>query len=295
MSQPADTPTTAPSTSVLSESLFISGGPVGVLLAHSLGGSPAELRFTANALARAGYTVSCPLLAGHGNTRARLNETGWNAWYASLEEAHDRLRQSCEFIVVGGLSAGGVMTLRLAAQRPASVHAITLFSPTLWPDGAEIPSALHLFKIVIHKVVANLFRFPESDTFGIKDERMRKVVAQSLEQQAAIVGGPVTGFHGGTILEFRWMVQAVRSSLGTVQQPALIIHPREDDRSSLGNAAELQRRLGGLVETLVLNDSFHVCTLDKQRDVVAERTVTFVERVSRGVRQGAQRYRLRGE
>ena len=46
----------------------IAGGKVGVLLLHGLCGTPAEMRFVAMGLARAGYTVHCPQLAGHGGT-----------------------------------------------------------------------------------------------------------------------------------------------------------------------------------------------------------------------------------
>ena len=46
-------------------SMFVPGGRVGVLLIHGLGGTPVELRFIAQGLARAGYTVYCCQLAGH--------------------------------------------------------------------------------------------------------------------------------------------------------------------------------------------------------------------------------------
>ena len=41
----------------LTGSLEFAGGRCGVLLIHSLGGNPIELRFVAQALARDGYTV----------------------------------------------------------------------------------------------------------------------------------------------------------------------------------------------------------------------------------------------
>jgi len=49
-------------------SILLPGGRVGVLLIHGLGGTPVELRFVAQNLARAGYTVLCCQLAGHGGT-----------------------------------------------------------------------------------------------------------------------------------------------------------------------------------------------------------------------------------
>jgi carboxylesterase len=73
----------------------------------------------------------------------------------------------------------------------------------------------------------------------------------------------------------------VKKRLGTVRQPALVIHPRDDDMASLKNAQYLQTHLAGMVETVVLEDSYHIITLDQQRHVVVERTADFVERVAR--------------
>ena len=47
--------------------------------------------------------------------------------------------------------------------------------------------------------------------------------------------------------------------------------------ASLRNAHYLQKHLGGLVDTLVLDNSYHMVTLDQQRHIVAQRAVSFVE------------------
>src|SRR5262245_62625786 len=111
-------------------SLYIPGGRVGVLLIHGLGGTPVELRFIAQNLARAGHTVYCCQLAGHCGTPEELRRSTWREWYASVEAAHDRLAESCDVILAGGLSMGGILALHLAQNRPASVHGLLLFAPT---------------------------------------------------------------------------------------------------------------------------------------------------------------------
>ena len=74
-----------------------------------------------------------------------------------------------------------------------------------------------------------------------------------------------------------------------MRQPALIVHPRDDDMASLKNAQYLQANLGGLVDTLVLDDSYHIVTLDQQRHIVAERTERFVSWVDTTVAAKAER------
>ena len=47
--------------------------------------------------------------------------------------------------------------------------------------------------------------------------------------------------------------------------------------ASLKNAFYLQERLGGLVEMLVLDDSYHIVTIDRQWKVLVDRTVRFAQ------------------
>jgi carboxylesterase len=75
------------------------------------------------------------------------------------------------------------------------------------------------------------------------------------------------------------MIQQVKQEVGSVRQPTLIVHPREDDRASLRNLNYLQSSLGGLVETVVLDDSYHIVTLDRQRQLVVSRTLDFVSQL----------------
>jgi len=82
---------------------------------------------------------------------------------------------------------------------------------------------------------------------------------------------------GGSMLELRRLVHAVRRRAHEVTQPVVLVHPREDDRANLSNSFWLQRNLGGLVDAVVLDDSYHVVTMDRQRHIVAERTVALAQ------------------
>ena len=103
-------------------SYYVAGGRVGVLLIHGLAGTPAEMRYVANGMARAGYTVYCPQLAGHCGSAADIKRTTWQDWYRSAEQALLELRRECDTVIVGGLSTGAVLALLLAARHPEAVH-----------------------------------------------------------------------------------------------------------------------------------------------------------------------------
>src|SRR5919112_1024408 len=93
------------------------GRSIGVLLVHGFTGSPASMKPWAHALADHGYAVEVPLLPGHGTRWQDLNRVAWTDWYAEAEAAFDRLRHACDAVVVGGLSVGGSIALRLAEER----------------------------------------------------------------------------------------------------------------------------------------------------------------------------------
>ncbi|MDX2201663.1 MAG: alpha/beta fold hydrolase [Hyphomicrobiaceae bacterium] len=256
--------------------LFYEGGRIGVLLIHGLSGTPVEMRFIANGMAREGYTVSCPQLAGHCETIEQLRASSWQDWYASTERALLELSARCDQVFVAGLSMGGLLALRLAALHPDRVTGAMVFAPTLWLDGWGVPWYGRLFQLVRQKWAADLMHFTERPPYGIKDHRLRALIAEALHS-----GDPSkAGFFsvpGGPMIELRWLVDDLRKRLADIKQPVLILHPREDDRASLANTTYLQRHLGGRVETTILEDSYHVVTLDKQRDVVLQKSVSFVQ------------------
>jgi carboxylesterase len=272
--------------------LVLSGGRVGFLLLHGLGGSPVELRFLAQGLNRAGYTVHAPLLCGHGGSPADLEATTWQDWYQSTEAALDRLAEHCDVIIAGGISVGAVLALRLAAHRQHDVQATALYAPTLWPNGWAIPRSLELFKLINDRFSANLFHFRERAPYGIKDERIRRFVLDSLQSNGKPID-EIFGRRGGVVLQFRWLVKDMMRTVQDVRQPTLIFHPRHDDQSDLRNTFKLQRKLGGLVETVVLDDSYHMVTLDRQRGLVIDRSVTFAADVLRRAEAAAAMERAR--
>ncbi len=272
----------------------VKGGRIGILLVHGLAGTPMETRYVADGLGRMGYTVLCPQLAGHCGSEAELNAATWQQWYETCEAGLDELRKDCDFVVVGGLSTGAILALLLAANRPKDVQAMTLLAPKLWLNGFMIPWYAFLFKLVLLKSVANLFRFADTHPHGIKDARVREFFLQALNgpdsSQAGLANTP-----GGAVIEHRWLVKETMPKLGTIAQPTMILHPREDDIADISNAWHLQRTLKGRVEISVLEDCYHNITLDRQRHRVVERMDEFIKSVLREAHADTAKAELRSK
>jgi carboxylesterase len=267
------------------QSIRFTGGPLGFLLIHGLGGTPIEMRYLAQGLARAGHTVHVPQLAGHCRSAEELKATTWQHWYESVEIEHRLLRETCSTVVVGGLSMGAILALHHAAQHPRDVSALALYAPSLWLDGWGIPWYSHFFKLVTQKWFANIFPFAERHPWGIKDPRIRTLIEQAISSGDSSRAG-IAALPGSLMLELRWLVKQVRREVGHVQQPTLIVHPRDDDRASLRNLEYLQANLAGLTEAVVLDDSYHIVTLDRQRQLVVDRTLDFISLVGTNATRG---------
>ncbi len=276
------TPASIPNGTSKDTTYRIAGGKVGVLLIHGLCGTPAEMRFVASGLARAGYTVHCPTLAGHGGSRQEIVKTNWQDWYRSAEAALDEIRKECDTVIVGGLCLGSIIGLHLAAKNPSKVQGVALFSPTLWINGWAMPWYTKLFSLVRSRWVASLMDFPDAESLGIKCPRVREFVRAALAASDGSDAG-TAGVPGEMVLEHRRLVAAAKKLLGKIQQPTLIVHSRQDDYANLNNATYVQGKLAAPVDLVVLEDSYHMVTLDKERHVVVEKTRSFVERIASSV------------
>ncbi|KRE14621.1 hypothetical protein ASE66_14800 [Bosea sp. Root483D1] len=258
----------------------LAGDRTGFLLIHGLGGTPTELRFVARALHRAGHTVHCPQLAGHCAGEAEILATGWRDWTGSVFEELERMRGICDTVIVGGLSMGAVLALHVAAQRPDQVDGLALYAPTFRYDGWSIPRYAFLLKWVINTPFGRRYRFVEREPYGLKDTRTRALVVSSLasgdSSEAGLLGTP-----SGSLKEMWDLIAVTRRELAQVKCPALLVHPREDDIADLSNAFEIQRKLGGLVDAVILDDSYHLVTIDQQHEIVIERSLALADRLAK--------------
>ena len=257
-----------------------SGNGTGVLLSHGITGAPAEMKPLVRRLAAAGFTVSCPALAGHCSSLRELKRTRWTDWYASLEDALLALRERCGSVFVSGLSMGALMALKLAADHPGLVSGVATLSATFFYDGWNVPRfrQRYLLPLAMHSPLRFIYSWHEPAPYGIKDERIRNIIAAVYAGDAAQRPEKYgySEFPGVTIRETFRLIKAVKRDLGRVTAPLLIVHATEDDMATLENARFLAARVASAeVDTFFVDDTYHVLTLDRRKHDVAQRVTEF--------------------
>lgn len=240
------------------EPLFHQGGPVGVLVLHGFTGNPATMRPLAEALVDAGFTVSMPRLPGHGTTIEEMNTTGWDDWSGEAERAYTELAGVSERVVVAGLSMGGTLTAWLAARHP-EIAGIVLI------NAAVKPQEEGLAELVQAMIDAG--------------EEYAPAVGSDLADpdafEPAYEGSPLR-----PLLTMVAAVEALQADFAKVTCPALVMQSPNDHVVDPTSADHVAGLLGGPVERVSLDRSYHVATLDYDKDLIAERTIDFTRKVT---------------
>ncbi|MHB8535307.1 MAG: alpha/beta hydrolase [Sulfuricaulis sp.] len=272
-----------PHTALGRHGIFEKRGKTGVLLVHGITGAPTEMKPLIRKLAAQGFTVACPQLAGHCSTLKELKKTRWQDWYATLEASLEFLRGECDTVFVSGLSMGALLALKLAADHPGRIAGVATLSATFFYDGWNVPHLKQRFllPLVIYSPLRHFISYHEPSPYGIKDERIRHLIAAVYEGNNANMPEKFgySEFPAVTIRETFRLIRALKRDLAKVAAPLLIVHSTEDDMASLENAKFLAARVSSRnVETFYLDDTYHVLTLDKRKDDVAHQVIDFFQR-----------------
>jgi carboxylesterase len=238
----------------------------GCLLVHGFTGTPEEMRPLGDALAAAGFPILGVRLAGHGTSVDDLARTQWTDWVASVEDGFTRLARDSERVAVAGLSMGAVLALHLSATRPAEVAALVLCATALTIADPRT------------RLLPLLHRTP---WIGRRYARIPKRGGRDIADAAARAASPsYDAMPLGAVVQFLRLQAIVRSELRAVTPPALLLHGRHDHSAPLANLEQVRRGISSQwVESHVLERSWHVITVDAERELVGRLAVDFLTRV----------------
>lgn len=250
---PLATPFSAPAQPELT-----GGRKVGVLLSHGFTGQPASITPWGQSLAAKGYAVEVPRLPGHGTTWEELNTLTWADWYGELTRLFDKLVAENDAVVVCGLSMGGALVLRLAADRPGDVAGVVVVNPAVATKRLDVK----LLPVLKHLVKS----FP-----GIANDIKKPGV-----EEHGYTRTPLKAVHS--------MMQAwpgIVADLPKITAPLLYFRSTEDHVVDEKSEPLI---IGGVSSTDVtmvrLENSYHVATIDNDAETIYADTAAFVARVT---------------
>jgi carboxylesterase len=233
------------------------GNGAGVLVSHGFTGSTASVLHLARRLAEAGFNVECPRLTGHGPDWRTLAPATREDWLRDLREALERLKARSRIVFVAGLSMGGTLALRLA-QTDGAVRGVAVVNHALVFGNPLVPLAF-LLKHVI------------ASTPGIASDILDSGIHEPSCERTPTAG----------VEQLYRLAQDVRRDLPALKQPLLIFKSREDHVLPARNAHLLLQEAGSEQKEIVwLEHSYHVATMDHDKDLIADRCIAFFNRIA---------------
>ena len=215
------------------------------------------MRGLAHAFASAGFAVELPLLPGHGTTVDDMITTGWDEWSAAAESAYVDLASRCERVVVAGLSMGGALTAWLASRHP-EIAGIVAVNPVA--AAATDP----LREMFDELVATGATTIP-----GIGSD-----IADPEQSELAYTETPL-----GPIRSMFDALAQLQSAYADIRCPLLLMNAPQDHVVSPADSDHLAASVSGPVERIPLERSFHVATLDFDRELIETEAVAFARRV----------------
>ena len=234
------------------------GRKIGVLLSHGFTGQPASMTPWAEAMAAKGYAVELPRLPGHGTTWQEMNTTRWENWYAEITTAFEKLSAENDAVVVGGLSMGGALVLRLAEDHPDRIAGVMVVNPAIATKRFDV-KLLPLLKHLVPSFpgIANDIKKP-----GVEEHGYTKT--------------PLKAAHS--------MMQAwpkIAADLPRITAPMIYFRSTEDHVVDEKTQPIITAGVSSRDVTVVpLENSYHVATIDNDAEKIFEESAAFVARVT---------------
>ncbi len=229
-------------------SFFFEGGKVGFVLLHGFTATTTEVRPLGEALRDAGYTVSAPLLPGHGTHPDNLNNVRWQDWYRTAEQEFERLSSRCETVWLGGESMGGLLCLLLAARKP-KVGGLLLYAPALSVRRMRVAYVAQFF--------------------------MKYLAKKNINYELQWSGYNVYPIKGA--VELLKLQKVTRKALGKVKAPTKVFFSEKDATVELSASQTLSQKIGAeIFDMEILKDSPHVILLGGEQATVIDRSLSFL-------------------
>jgi len=242
-----------------------------VVLLPGLCGSELEMGVIPRLLRQSGFSFALPRVKGYS---AHTGITSYKDWIDEVEQLVHDLMETHSSVSLVGLSMGATLSLAVAARIP-NIQSLSILSPVLIFDGWSVPWYYPLLKF-IYLIGFRSWHYKETAPFGVKNLEMRKRIKK------AVMSNDVSEL-GAAHLPARHLIESLRliketqKDLHSVSSDILIIHAIDDETASPKNPDLILESIASETRrTIWLGNSYHMITVDNEREIVANETISFI-------------------
>ncbi len=244
-----------------------------IILIPGLNGSGLELGQLPHFLQTNGHDILVPEIEGYlyGSPPGKFN-----SWLSQLDNLIDLQSQDYDSIHLGGISMGATLALAIASQR-SDVGNLILMSPVLKYDGWSVPWYRPLLDFFYMLGVRN-WKYAERQPYGVKNAELRRRIGEKFKtsEVSAVGAATITARH---LHEAKGLMSFAQSYLHNINNRLLIIQSVEDDTCSVWSAREILRFTQSELRRVIwLGNSYHIVTIDNEREIVLNEVLRFLDR-----------------
>lgn len=247
---------------VLKEAFYFSGtNGKAILLIHGWTSVPYELRRLGKFLNENGYTVSIPMLSGHGTAPEDLDNLKWENWMSDVERAYNDLAKNNKQVFIAGTSLGASLAVILAKNNPKISGIILMAMP--YKIKFEKISAFFASIVKIFRKYNKKFYPP---TFGASNTITRLISYQTY---------PISSAQ-----EVHKLIKITRRELPKVNQPCFILQSSSDHIVTKNSLEKIYESIGSKIKSKkYIHRAYHTFISDINNEHIFEDILEFIEKI----------------
>lgn len=238
---------------------FLLTGPTDTacLFIHGFTASPSEVHPVARLIfEKTGFTVSGPLLPGHGCTPREMNQTSWQDWFKRVEQEIDYLQRKHDRVFIAGLSMGGLLGLHAASRKVGLAGVIAINTPIF----TKSPRLMALTPIL---------RFLRPYYPKKMDRAAEELAAMGRFAYSVM---PVKAFQSMHNLR-----ETVIKEIPQLNLPILLFQSSQDESVDPRSASYIKDKAVKAPVTLIeLTNSGHIATMGQEKLLIVEEMIKFI-------------------
>lgn len=247
------------------EPLYLEGSNIGCLLLHGAGGGTAwDLKEIAHYLhEKLDATVWLPSLKGFGTKPEDLYNVSFSDWFDDAQNGINRLKASCDTIIVLGHSFGGLLSYILAAE-DNSINAVITWAGAYGIKDRRLAILPYIMKIPLLRRI-----IPEKFPMNQPEDHIKQGWVGYDWLPISIVSSFLLG------------INTLKTSLTKVTCPCLIIQGTRDEMVAKNSPTKIYNGIKSVKKEIFLIEGAHHPLMQEKdfKGDLFDKTIQFINQV----------------